>query len=35
MIGPNAKFPPMDDPPPGFVTHITINKVGGLGPWAG
>lgn len=34
MIGPDAKFPLMDDPPPGFVTHITINKVGGLGPWA-
>lgn len=34
MIGPDAKFPPMADPPPGFITHITINKVGGLGPWA-
>jgi PPOX class probable F420-dependent enzyme len=35
MIAPDAKFPPMDDPPPGFVTHITVNKVGGNGPWAG
>ncbi len=35
MIGLDAKFPPMDDPPPGFVTHITITKVGGHGPWAG
>ena len=35
MIGPDAKFPPMDDPPPGFVTHITVNKIGGNGPWAG
>ncbi len=35
MIGHDAKFPPMDDPPPGFVTHVTINKVGGMGPWAG
>jgi PPOX class probable F420-dependent enzyme len=35
MIGPDAKFPPMDDPPPGFVTHITVKKVGGMGPWAG
>jgi hypothetical protein len=34
MIGPDAKFPPMDDPPPGFVTHISITKVGGHGPWA-
>jgi PPOX class probable F420-dependent enzyme len=35
MIGPDAKFPPMDDPPPGFVTHIAVNKIGGNGPWAG
>ena len=34
MIGPNAKFPPMDDPPPGYLTRITINKIGGVGPWA-
>jgi PPOX class probable F420-dependent enzyme len=34
MIGPNAKFPPMDDPPPGSLTRITIGKVGGFGPWA-
>jgi PPOX class probable F420-dependent enzyme len=33
MIGPDARFPPMDDPPPGFVTRITIDKVGGVGPW--
>jgi PPOX class probable F420-dependent enzyme len=35
MIGPDAKFPPMDDPPPGFITRISISKVGGMGPWAG
>jgi PPOX class probable F420-dependent enzyme len=35
MIGPDAKFPPMADPPPGFVTCITVEKVGGMGPWAG
>jgi PPOX class probable F420-dependent enzyme len=34
MIGPDAKFPPMDNPPRGFVTHIRIDKVGGIGPWA-
>jgi PPOX class probable F420-dependent enzyme len=34
MIAPDAKFPPMDDPPPGFVTHIIPKKVGGVGPWA-
>jgi PPOX class probable F420-dependent enzyme len=35
MIGPDAKFPPMDDPPPGYITHISIKQIGGLGPWAG
>ena len=35
-IGPNAgKFPPMDNPPAGFITHITPEKFGGVGPWAG
>jgi PPOX class probable F420-dependent enzyme len=33
MIGPNAKFPPMDDPPPGYLTRISIDKIGGVGPW--
>lgn len=33
-IGPGAKFPPMEDPPAGFITHITIERVGGVGPWA-
>ena len=33
MIGPNAKFPPMNDPPPGYLTRITIDKMGGVGPW--
>lgn len=33
MIGPDAKFPPMDDPPPGFLTRIRIDKAGGVGPW--
>lgn len=35
MIGADAKFPPMDDPPPGFLTHISVEKIGGVGPWAG
>lgn len=30
---PNLKFPP-DDAPPGYLTHIRIDKVGGVGPWA-
>jgi PPOX class probable F420-dependent enzyme len=29
---PNMKFPP-DDAPPGLLTRIRIDKVGGMGPW--
>lgn len=32
-IGPGTKFPPMPDPAPGFVTHITPTRAGGVGPW--
>jgi PPOX class probable F420-dependent enzyme len=32
-LGPEVKFPPMDDPPPGFVLRITPERVGGVGPW--
>jgi PPOX class probable F420-dependent enzyme len=32
-IGPGTVFPPMPDPPPGFITHIAINRVAGSGPW--
>lgn len=31
---PNTKFPP-DNAPPGYLTHVRIDKVGGIGPWAG
>jgi len=34
-VGPGTKFPPMDDPPPGYVMHITPQRVVGLGPWTG
>jgi PPOX class probable F420-dependent enzyme len=30
---PDTKFPP-DGAPPGFLTRIRIDKVGGIGPWA-
>jgi PPOX class probable F420-dependent enzyme len=30
---PNMKFPP-DNAPPGFLTRVRIDKVGGIGPWA-
>jgi PPOX class probable F420-dependent enzyme len=33
-IGPEAVFPPMPDPSPGFVTRITVERLGGVGPWA-
>jgi PPOX class probable F420-dependent enzyme len=32
-VGPDVKFPPMDDPPPGSVVRISIDKVTGVGPW--
>lgn len=32
-IGPDAVFPAMPDPPPGFVTHVRVERVGGVGPW--
>ncbi len=33
-IAPDVTFPPMPDPPPGFVTHIAVERFGGVGPWA-
>jgi PPOX class probable F420-dependent enzyme len=33
-LGPDVQFPPMDDPPPGYITHIAVERVGGVGPWA-
>jgi PPOX class probable F420-dependent enzyme len=34
-LGPDVKFPPMNDPPPGVVLRTTVERVGGIGPWAG
>jgi PPOX class probable F420-dependent enzyme len=34
-LGPDVRFPPMDNPPPGYITHITVDRVAGVGPWAG
>jgi PPOX class probable F420-dependent enzyme len=34
-LGPDVRFPPMDDPPPGHVLRITAERIGGVGPWAG
>lgn len=33
-LGPGVKFPPMPDPPPGYVTRVAIERVAGIGPWA-
>jgi PPOX class probable F420-dependent enzyme len=33
-LGPDVKFPPMDDPPPGVVVRIAPKRFGGAGPWA-
>jgi PPOX class probable F420-dependent enzyme len=33
-LGPDVKFPPMDDPPPGRVIRISPERIGGVGPWA-
>lgn len=34
-MGPGVKFPPMDNPPPGFVTRIRVDRIEGVGPWTG
>jgi PPOX class probable F420-dependent enzyme len=33
-LGPDVRFPPMSDPPPGVITRIMVERVGGVGPWA-
>jgi PPOX class probable F420-dependent enzyme len=33
-LGPDVDFPPMPNPPPGYVTHISVDRVAGVGPWA-
>jgi PPOX class probable F420-dependent enzyme len=33
-MGPDVRFPPMDDPPPGYVMRIRVERVTGAGPWA-
>lgn len=32
-LGPDVVFPNMPNPPPGFVTRITPERLGGVGPW--
>jgi PPOX class probable F420-dependent enzyme len=33
-LGPDVRFPPMPDPPPGYITHIAVDRIAGVGPWA-
>jgi PPOX class probable F420-dependent enzyme len=33
-LGEGVKFPPMENPPPGYITRITVERVAGVGPWA-
>jgi PPOX class probable F420-dependent enzyme len=32
-LGPDVRFPPMDDPPPGSIVRIKVDHIGGVGPW--
>lgn len=34
-IGPDVKFPPVEDPPPGFINRIKVERISGVGPWTG
>ena len=30
-MGPDVVFPNFDDPPPGYVTHVRVRRIGGAG----
>jgi PPOX class probable F420-dependent enzyme len=32
-LGPEVRFPAMDDPPPGVRLRISVERIGGVGPW--
>ena len=32
-MGPGVKFPPMDNPPPGYIARIKVTRIEGVGPW--
>jgi PPOX class probable F420-dependent enzyme len=35
-LGQEASFQPLENtPPPGYVIRISVEKIGGVGPWAG
>ncbi|MFI5254881.1 MAG: PPOX class F420-dependent oxidoreductase [Candidatus Limnocylindrales bacterium] len=33
-LGPDVRFPPMPDPPPGFVVRMAVERVSGSGDWS-
>ncbi len=33
-LGSDSEFPPMPNPPPGYITHIAVDRIAGAGPWA-
>ena len=33
-IGEGVKFPAMPEPPPGMIMRTTVERLGGVGPWA-
>lgn len=32
-VGPGTTFPPMPDPPAGYIIHVSPTRVRGMGPW--
>jgi PPOX class probable F420-dependent enzyme len=32
-LGPDVVFPAIPNPPPGYITHVKIERVRGIGPW--
>ena len=32
-LGPDVIFPAMPNPPPGFITHVRVERISGIGPW--
>ena len=34
-LGPDVQFPPPSAAQPGYITHITVDRITGVGPWTG
>ncbi|MEP7379719.1 MAG: TIGR03618 family F420-dependent PPOX class oxidoreductase [Chloroflexota bacterium] len=34
-LGPEVVFPGMPNPPPGYITHVKVDRVRGIGSWMG